>query len=53
MTDLFEALSVALVVACFVTALGSIYYVLWFAFRRRDAAAKVRSVDGWAQREAR
>ena len=53
MTGLFEALSVALVAACFVTGLGSLYYVLWFAFRRRDAAAKVRSVDGWARREAR
>lgn len=53
MTGLFEALTMVLVAACFLTSLGSIYYVLWFAFRRRDAHAKVRSVDSWARRESR
>ena len=53
MTGLYEALTMALIAACFLTGLGSVYYVLWFAFRRRDARAKVRSLDGWARREAR
>ncbi len=53
MTGLFEALTMVLAAACFATGLGSVYYVIWFAWRRRDANAKVRSVDGWVRREAR
>ena len=52
MTGLFEALTMVLLAACFVTRLGSVYDLPWFAFAGRDAGAKVRSVDGWARREA-